>query len=75
MRLDHLLSKELLALFLLSGGGVSRRQVITECVVLVCSWVEHMTRLPVGGFGASTSSSGGWNVSGLLGGGLHAVGS
>ena len=39
MRLDHLLSKELLALF-----GVSRRRFNTECVLPVSSWVEHMTR-------------------------------
>ncbi len=70
MRLDHLLSKELLALF-----GASRRQFTTGCVVLVCSWVEHMTRPLLVVFLLSTSSSDGGNGGEGAGGGVHAVGS
>jgi hypothetical protein len=50
VRLDHLLSKELLALF-----GVSRRRFRDGCSRPVCSWVEHLTRLPFGCLVSSTA--------------------
>ena len=68
MRLDHLLSKEHLALF-----GVSRRQIETTVLAGLLMGGTYDMAL-IGAFSASTSLR--WLERGEgVGGGLHAVGS
>ena len=54
---------------------VSRRQVSTECVLLVSSWVEHLTCRQRGLLSLVRLTSVGWERGSEFAGRLHAVGS
>lgn len=56
------------------GLWVSRRQVSTECVLLVSSWVEHLTRLRLVGVSAEYVASVMGKVGALVGGACTLLG-